>query len=187
MNVIWIRKALTIFCILFIVVGGIFVMYQKYNKISVSKEEIEENNLRTYIGHRKEEIEQLVGKTMITLEMGGVTVATFDSNYHAFFFLEEERIKAILVQENEGKQSVEGIKIGQTLQGQKDRLEQEYSYKSYLLQGEKFDLYDKKDGDYLLGFAIKEETNQIYMIFVCSKDYEDTFLKWGFGQRSEKK
>jgi hypothetical protein len=151
---------------------------------SMEHVEIDKNNLRTYLNHTKEEVEQAIGNSMIIIELNGITVATPNQNYSYFLFLEENKVKAIMFQKNEGELSVDGIKLGETLQGQKQTLEQDYNYKSYLFQGEKFDLYNKKDGNYVLGFAVQEETNQISGILLYMKEYEDTVLKQGLGSQN---
>ena len=184
-----------VFCIFFLVFGGVSVlsinMKQQPKKTedativpSMEHVEIDKNNLRTYLNHTKEEVEQAIGNSMIIIELNGITVATPNQNYSYFLFLEENKVKAIMFQKNEGELSVDGIKLGETLQGQKQTLEQDYNYKSYLFQGEKFDLYNKKDGNYVLGFAVQEETNQISGILLYMKEYEDTVLKQGLGSQN---
>ena len=184
-----------VFCIFFLVFGGVSVlsinMKQQTKKTedativpSMEHVEIDKNNLRTYLNHTKEEVEQAIGNSMIIIELNGITVATPNQNYSYFLFLEENKVKAIMFQKNEGELSVDGIKLGETLQGQKQTLEQDYNYKSYLFQGEKFDLYNKKDGNYVLGFAVQEETNQISGILLYMKEYEDTVLKQGLGSQN---
>ena len=195
MNLKAIRQVLTVFCIFFLVFGGVFVLFinmkQQPKKTedativpSMEHVEIDKNNLRTYLNHTKEEVEQAIGNSMIIIELNGITVATPNQNYSYFLFLEENKVKAIMFQKNEGELSVDGIKLGETLQGQKQTLEQDYNYKSYLFQGVKFDLYNKKDGNYVLGFAVQEETNQISGILLYTKDYEDTLLKQGLGSQN---
>lgn len=195
MNLKAIRQVLTVFCIFFLVFGGVFVLFinmkQQPKKTedativpSMEHVEIDKNNLRTYLNHTKEEVEQAIGNSMIIIELNGITVATPNQNYSYFLFLEENKVKAIMFQKNEGELSVDGIKLGETLQGQKQTLEQDYNYKSYLFQGEKFDLYNKKDGNYVLGFAVQEETNQISGILLYMKEYEDTVLKQGLGSQN---
>ena len=184
-----------VFCIFFLVFGGVSVlsinMKQQPKKTedativpTMEHVEIDKNNLRTYLNHTKEEVEQAIGNSMIIIELNGITVATPNQNYSYFLFLEENKVKAIMFQKNEGELSVDGIKLGETLQGQKQTLEQDYNYKSYLFQGEKFDLYNKKDGNYVLGFAVQEETNQISGILLYMKEYEDTVLKQGLGSQN---
>ena len=195
MNLKAIRQVLTVFCIFFLVFGGVFVLFinmkQQPKKTedativpSMEHVEIDKNNLRTYLNHTKEEVEQAIGNSMIIIELNGITVATPNQNYSYFLFLEENKVKAIMFQKNEGELSVDGIKLGETLQGQKQTLEQDYNYKSYLFQGAKFDLYNKKDGNYVLGFAVQEETNQISGILLYMKEYEDTVLKQGLGSQN---
>ena len=195
MNLKAIRQVLTVFCIFFLVFGGVSVLFinmkQQPKKTedativpSMEHVEIDKNNLRTYLNHTKEEVEQAIGNSMIIIELNGITVATPNQNYSYFLFLEENKVKAIMFQKNEGELSVDGIKLGETLQGQKQTLEQDYNYKSYLFQGEKFDLYNKKDGNYVLGFAVQEETNQISGILLYMKEYEDTVLKQGLGSQN---
>lgn len=195
MNLKAIRQVLTVFCIFFLVFGGVFVLFinmkQQPKKTedativpSMEHVEIDKNNLRTYLNHTKEEVEQAIGNSMIIIELNGITVATPNQNYSYFLFLEENKVKAIMFQKNEGELSVDGIKLGETLQGQKQTLEQDYNYKSYLFQGAKFDLYNKKDGNYVLGFAVQEETNRISGILLYMKEYEDTVLKQGLGSQN---
>ena len=195
MNLKAIRQVLTVFCIFFLVFGGVFVLFinmkQQPKKTedativpSMEHVEIDKNNLRTYLNHTKEEVEQAIGNSMIIIELNGITVATPNQNYSYFLFLEENKVKAIMFQKNEGELSVDGIKLGETLQGQKQTLEQDYDYKSYLFQGAKFDLYNKKDGNYVLGFAVQEETNRISGILLYMKEYEDTVLKQGLGSQN---
>ncbi|MBO8463395.1 MAG: YARHG domain-containing protein [Firmicutes bacterium] len=195
MNLKAIRQVLTVFCIFFLVFGGVFVLFinmkQQPKKTedativpSMEHVEIDKNNLRTYLNHTKEEVEQAIGNSMIIIELNGITVATPNQNYSYFLFLEENKVKAIMFQKNEGELSVDGIKLGETLQGQKQTLEQNYNYKSYLFQGAKFDLYNKKDGNYVLGFAVQEETNRISGILLYMKEYEDTVLKQGLGSQN---
>ena len=196
-----IRQILTIFLILFLFIGTATVFYTKKmtHKIenrdikAVTTEEIEsqqeetsiliKNDLSSYFGHSRKEIEETLGEPLVQITLDGQAIATNGKAQDFFLFLDGGITKAILLRKENDNFQVDGMKVGDFLSEKQAYLKEEYDYKNYILEGDKFDLYKKKNGNFVMGLSYEQK--KIASILAYEKEYEDSLFKTVFHLENE--